>query len=292
MRSMPAPLIAVTGATGVVGGLAAARLAERGNPLRLVVRDPARAPDLPGADVRRAAGYGDLEAMRAALAGADTLLLVPAEESLDRVHQHRTAVDAAVAAGVRRIIYISFIGAAPDATFTLARDHWATEEHIRAAGVEWTFLRMNLYLDFIPSMVLPSGVLAGPAGDGRTAAVARSDLAEVAVAVLLDDRREAAVLDVTGGRAFTLAEAAAELSELSGRSVVYRDETLAEARASRAGYGAPDWQVEAWISTYAAIAAGELDVVSDTVARLAGHTPSTLADYVRAHPESVAHVAG
>jgi len=82
------------------------------------------------------------------------------------------------------------------------------------------------------------------------------------------------------------------MAALSGRRIVYRDETLEEARASRAGYGVPDWQVEAWISTYAAIAAGELDVVSDTVERLTGHAPATLADYVRAHPESLGHVTG
>ena len=289
---MAEPLIAVTGATGVVGGLAATRLAERGARLRLVVRNPARAPELPGAEVRQAAGYADRDAMQAALDGAHTLLLVPAEEAVDRVDHHRAAVDAAVAAGVRRIVYISFLGAAPDATFTLVHDHWATEEHIRAAGIAWTFLRMNLYLDFIPSMVLSSGELAGPAGDGRVAAVTRSDLADVAAAVLLDDTHDGRALDVTGARAFSFAEAADEMAALSGRRIVYRDETLEEARASRAGYGVPDWQVEAWISTYAAIAAGELDVVSDTVERLTGHAPATLADYVRAHPESLGHVTG
>src|SRR3954471_14352488 len=192
---MAEPLIAVTGATGVVGGLAAARLAARSARLRLVVRNPARAPELPGAEVRQAGGYADRYAMQGALDGAHTLLLVPAEEAVDRVDHHRAAVDAAVAAGVRRIVYISFLGAAPDATFTLVHDHWETEEHIRAAGVAWTFLRMSLYLDFIPSMVLSSGELAGPAGDGRVAAVARSDLAEVAAAVLLDDGHDGSALD-------------------------------------------------------------------------------------------------
>ena len=79
------------------------------------------------------------------------MFLIPAGESADRVQQHKTAVDAAVAAGVARIVYLSFFNAAPDATFTLARDHWATEEHIRATGVTWTFLRMNLYMDFMPT---------------------------------------------------------------------------------------------------------------------------------------------
>jgi len=113
-------LIAATGATGFVGGRVARRLAELGVGQRLVVRDPARAPELPGAEVRAASAYGPGEEMRAALEGA-TLFLVPAHESADRVSQHRTAADAAVAAGVQRIVYLSFLGAAPDSTFTLAR---------------------------------------------------------------------------------------------------------------------------------------------------------------------------
>ena len=95
------------------------------------------------AELRGARSYGDGDAMREALEGVATLFLVPAEESADRVTQHRTAVDAAVAAGVERIVYLSFLAAAPDATFTLARDHWATEEHIRAAGVAFTFARIR-----------------------------------------------------------------------------------------------------------------------------------------------------
>ena len=136
-------VIAVTGATGFVGR----RTAERLDAPRLVVRDASRAQG----DVRQASSYGAHDEMRAALEGAHTLFLVPAEESVDRVEQHRTAVDAAVAAGVERIVYLSFLNAAPDSTFTLARDHWATEEHIRAAGPAFTFLRMSLYLDFVPA---------------------------------------------------------------------------------------------------------------------------------------------
>jgi NAD(P)H dehydrogenase (quinone) len=70
---------------------------------------------------------------------------------------------------VRRIVYLSAIGAAPNPSWTLFRQHWQTEEHIRAAGVAWTFPRMNLYMDYIPSMVGADGVIRGPAGGGRVA---------------------------------------------------------------------------------------------------------------------------
>ena len=268
-------MIAVTGASGYVGGHTAALLAARGVPLRLVVRNAARAPDL-GAEVRTASRYGAHEEMRAAFEGADTVFLVPAEESEDRVEQHKTAVDAAVAAGVRRIVYLSFINASSDATFTLVRHHWATEQHIRASGLAFTFPRMNLYLDFVPRMVSDDGVIAGPGGDGRAAIVARDDVAAVAAALLTGNGHDGETYDVTGRESLTFAEMAATLG------ATYKDETLEEARASRAGYGAPDWMVEGWISTYTAVARGELDTISDTVARLTDHAPLTLAEFIRA----------
>ena len=254
------------------------------------MRDPARAPELPGADVRAAPSYGAADEMRAALSGVTTLFLVPAEESAGRVAQHRTAVDAAVAAGVERIVYLSFLAAAPDATFTLARDHWATEQHIRGAGVAFTFPRMSLYLDFVPRMTGTDGVIRGPAGDGRAGVVARADVADVAVALLTGDGHEGSTYDLTGPAALTMAEIAATLAELSGKPISYEDETLAAARASRAGYGAPEWQVDAWISTYTAVAAGELEAVTGTVERLAGHPPRSLAAFVRATPGCLDHV--
>jgi NAD(P)H dehydrogenase (quinone) len=281
--------LAVTGATGGLGGRVARRLADRGVAQRLVVRDPAGAPELPGAEVVRAA-YGDGEAMRRALDGVDTLLLVSASEDVDRMRLHTGAVDAAVAAGVRRIVYTSFLACAPDATFTFARDHWHTEQHVRGSGLRHTFLRDSLYLDYVPLLVGGDGVIRGPAGDGRVAAVARDDIAGVVVAVLLGDGHDGRTYDLTGPEAFTLHQAAEALSRASGRSVTYRAETLDEAYASRAGYGAPHWEVTGWVTTYTAIAAGELDVVTDDVARVAGHPPMGLAEFLRRNPASYRHL--
>ena len=131
-----AGLIAVTGATGGLGGRVARRLAERGVRQRLVVRDPGRAPALAGTEVATVtAGYDDADGLRRALEGAGTLFMVSASEDPDRVRLHTTVVQAAVDAGVERIVYTSFFGAAPDCTFTFGRDHWHTEELIRGSGL-------------------------------------------------------------------------------------------------------------------------------------------------------------
>jgi NAD(P)H dehydrogenase (quinone) len=270
-----APTLAVTGSTGRLGGRVA-RLLE-GVPQRLVVRDAARAPDLPGCTVA-VASYDDGPAVRAALAGATTVFMVSGAEHPERVAQHRTFVDAAAAAGVSHLVYTSFYGASPTSTFTLARDHHATEEHIRASGLAYTFLRDNLYADFFPLMADDQGVIRGPAGDGRVAAVATDDVAAVAAAVLADPAAHAgATYDLTGPVALTLHEVAEIVTAAGKGPARYHPETVDEAYASRAVYGAPPWQVDAWVSTYTAIAAGELATVSDAVPRLTGRPALTLA---------------
>lgn len=285
-------VIAVTGATGELGGRVARLLAERGAAQRLLVRDAGRAPSLPGAEVAEFGGYDDADGAVAALRGARTLFMVSGREHPDRVAQHRTLVDAAAAAGVERVVYTSFISAAPDSTFTFGRDHWHTEEHIRAAGVEFTFLRDNFYLDFVPFFAGDDGAIRGPAGKGRGAFVARDDIADVAAVVLAAEGHAGATYGMTGPESFTLGWAAERLSEVTGREVRFVDETVEEAFASRAGSGAPAFEVEGWVSSYVAMAEGELDVVTDDVTRLAGHEPVGLVDWLRAHPESWAHLRG
>ncbi|TQM79795.1 uncharacterized protein YbjT (DUF2867 family) [Saccharothrix saharensis] len=275
------PSLAVTGATGNIGGRVARRLADAGHAPLLLVRDPSRAPDLPDATVARAA-FADRDAVRRALEGIPVVLMVSAAESVDRVDQHRAFVDAAADAGVSHLVYTSFAGAAADATFTLARDHHATEQHIRASGMAFTFLRDNLYADFLPGMVGDDDVLRGPAGDGRAAVVAQDDIADAATAVLTDPGPHAGrTYDLTGPQALTLRDIAAVLSDATGRTITYHPETVEEAYRSRAKYGAPDWQLDAWVSTYTAIARGELDGVSDAVPALTGRPATSLADLLR-----------
>jgi uncharacterized protein YbjT (DUF2867 family) len=273
--------LAVTGATGVVGGRVARSLAARGIPLRLVVRDPARAPRLRGARAVRCS-YGDRPAAVAALRGVTTLFMVSASESATRREEHATFVDAAAEAGVGHVVYLSFYGASPTATFTLARDHFAAEEHLRASGMAWTFLRDNIYAEYMRVYAGEEGVIRGPAGHGRVAAVSQADVADAAVTVLADPlRHRTRTYNLTGPVAFTLAEAAATLSEVLGGSYAFVDETVPEAYESRASYGAPQWQLDAWVSTYTAIAAGELAGVSGDVELLTGHPATSLADALR-----------
>jgi NAD(P)H dehydrogenase (quinone) len=279
--------LAVTGCTGELGGRVARRLAERGVEQRLIVRDAANAPDLDSAEVATATSYEALDEYREALAGIETVYLVSAHEQADRAEMQRALVGAIAEAGVKRIVYVSFINASEDATFIYARHHWATEQAIREAGVTFTFLRSSPYLDFIPVFAGEDWVLRGPGGEGRFAPVSRDDLADSAVAVLTSDgAHDGETHEMTGPDLMTWAEVAQRLGAYLGREVPYVDETLEEAWESRRASGmTDDWLIEGGISSWLAVADGSFDVRTDAVEKLSGHPPQTLEQTLDAHPE-------
>lgn len=125
-------------------------------------------------------------------------------------------------------------------------------------------------------------MIRGPGGSGRVSAVVQDDIADVATAVLLaPSEHDGATYDLTGPEALRLDEVAQILSRRTGRKISYHDEPLDEAFASRAISGAPAWQVEAWVSTYTAIAAGEMELVSDDITTITGHRATSLDDLLR-----------
>jgi len=281
--------IAVTGATGELGGRVARELSSRGLEQRLIVRDPARAPKLPGAAVVTAS-YEDSETMARALEGASTLFLVSGHEDPDRISLHRKAIEGARLAGVERIVYTSFMGAAPNATFPYARDHGATEQAVREAGISLTSMRDTLYADFAPRFVGDDGVIRAPAGHGRVAWVARADVARLAAVLLTEPGHEGQIYDVSGPHAIDLHETARILTKATRRAITYHAETLVEAKESRAGH--PDWLVDGWVGSYLMLDTGEGSVTSHTIEHLTGQRPMTLSEFLAAEPSSFAHLTG
>lgn len=143
--------------------------------------------------------------------------------------------------------------------------------------MSWTFLRDSFYLDFLPTLAGEDGIIRGPGGNGRVGAVARVDVARCAAAVLTDlDHHTGQTYNLTGPEAIPLAQVAHTITEINGRATTYQQETIEEAYASRRPYGVPEWQLDAWVSTYTATAAGELALVTDTVERLTGSSPQNL----------------
>ncbi len=279
---MPAHIV-VTGATGKVGRDVAVRLAAAGVPQRLLVRDPSRAPQLPGAEVVQA-DYRDPESVREALYPGDRVFMVATHQGVeDRIESHRSFIQAASDVGVGLVAYLSIVNASRDSKFPHSWSHRATEELLEAAPVPHAFLRMNLFLDDLPLWFDADGICRGPAGDGRVALISRADVAAVAAQVLASDGYLGATLDLSGDEARTVAELAAICSELTGRALRYAPGTRADYIASRLALGRKPWDAEAGAGCYLAVAAGELAEPSDVVQRVTGREPERVRGWVAAN---------
>ncbi len=255
-------MIVVAGGAEHLGGRVASILAARGVPVRLLVRDPVCAPQIPGAEV---ASDDDADAMR----GAETVLVASDDGSPgERSERQREAFAAAARAGAGHVVLLSIQGAAPDSSSPDARDAWRSERLLRESGLAHTVLRMGLCAESVLDLIGEDGVVRGPASDGRVAWIARDDAARMVAAVLQSP--PGGTLDVTGPEALTLDETMAILTSVVGRRLSYAEETREIARARALMKGEPEWRAERAAGALKAIADGDHATMSDAFDRFVG----------------------
>ena len=238
-------MIVVTGASGQLGRLVIHSLLKRIPASQIVaaVRNPASVADLAQLGVQvRQADYSQPASLSTAFAGAQKLLLISSSEVGQRVAQHAAVITAAKQAGVELLAYTSLLRA-DSSPLGLAAEHQQTEQLIRNSGLAHVILRNGWYtenyLAAIPA-ALAHGVLLGSAGEGRIASAARADYAEAAAVVLTTTQPANVIYELAGDEAYTLSQLAAEVSRVSGKSVVYQDLPEADYRAALLGVGLPE----------------------------------------------------
>ena len=273
-------MIVVTGASGHLGGLVARELAARGEPVRLVVRDAGRAPALDGAEVA-VADFGDPDSLDLALHEGDRAFMVSMHQGPDnRIALHRSFVDAAVRAGVAHVVYVSCLGAGPDAIFSHGRSHGATEEMLRESGLGWTSIRNGMYTDDILGWFDPDGVARETGGDGRMSFSYRPELAKAVAVTLTEAGHDGKVSDVVTPPPVDLGELARIASEVTGRRYSYEPASHDEWDARWRALGRDGWELESGHTSYDALRAGEFDVESDDYERITGEKPLTVAQVI------------
>jgi len=282
-------MIAVTRASGKLGGLVVDGLLEAVRPDRVVaiVRSPEKAGRFAsrGVQVRRG-DYSEPETLAPALAGAERLLLVSGSEVGRRVDQHRAVIAAARAAGVALIAYTSVLRA-DSSTLPIADEHRATEDPLRGSGVPFVLLRNGWYIENYTErldMPLAQGAFLGAARDGRIAAATRADYAAAAVAVLTTDGHRGKTYELAGDHAFTMEELAEAVSSWAGRSISYRDLPASAYREALESAGLQQWVAEILVGTDLAIARGDLDSSSRDLHGLIGRDTRTLGDVLAGLP--------
>ncbi len=278
--------VVVTGATGHLGRLAVEGLLAAGvTDVVAGARGTDRVADLVARGARAAeVDYDRPETLAAAFAGADTVVLVSGSEVGRRVPQHQAVADAAVAAGVRRVVYTS----APHADATelvLAPEHKATEELLAASGLVTTILRNNWYTEnYVQSLqqAAATGEIVGSVGQGRVASASRQDFADAIVAVVTGEGHDGQVHELAGDVAWTHDELAAAASQVLGRDVVYRDVTPDEQRAGLLAAGLDESTAGFVVALDQNIKAGTLADTDGTLRRLIGRPTTPLVDGLRA----------
>jgi NAD(P)H dehydrogenase (quinone) len=279
-------MIVVTGASGHLGRLVIDSLLDRVTPEAVVaaVRTPEKVDDLAarGVVVRRL-DYDEPATARAALAGAERVLLISASEVGRRVPQHAAVIDAAAAEGVAQFAYTSILHADRN-PIVLAAEHRATESLIHDAGLPATLLRNGWYLENYTENLAPAiehGTIVGSAGAGRVAAAGRADFAAAAAAVLTTEGHAGASYELAG-HAFTMAELAAVLSDVLGREITYTDLPPVAHRDMLLSAGLPAAFAELLVDADRNVAAGNLFETTSDLEALLGRSPATLETALRA----------
>jgi NAD(P)H dehydrogenase (quinone) len=282
-------MLIVTGANGKLGRLVVEALLNRvpADRLGVSVRDPEKAADLAARGVRvRRGAFEDVASLSSALEGAARVLIVSSNSAGDEaVRQHRTAIDAAKAAGARRILYTSHVGASATSPFAPMRDHFATETALRDSGVAFTSLRNGFYAASVPMMLgaaLTTGELRTPE-DGPVSWTSHADLAEAAAMILGEEEPfESSTFNLTGAEAIDMNGIATIVSELAGRPIRRVVEPAAEFRAGLVARGLPEARAELFLGLFEASRQGQFARVDPALRRLIGREPRSLRDELAA----------
>lgn len=288
---MPRERLLITGASGQLARGVVEIALEAVPPQRLILvsRNPGELERFArrGATVRFG-DFSDRESLRDAFASADRMLLVSATDLGRRIEQHDAAIEAAVAAGVRHVIYTSGLSPGPPNPAAVAASHYATEQRLASSGLAWTVLRNSLYADYQAAeaaRAIEAGRFVHNWGDGKVAHVAREDCAAVAAAVLTTAGHENTIYDVTGPQAHGAEDLARLYGRLAGRVIeaVELDDAAFVARlVGEAGgddhlkYGA-----ELVASFGRSIREGFMASCTDTVESLTGRPARTLAEVLQ-----------
>jgi NAD(P)H dehydrogenase (quinone) len=273
--------IGVSGASGHLGKAVVSELLQRagGHELVAVSRTP---ETVSGTAQGRFGDYDQPESLAQAYAGLDRLLIIPtlAPEPGKRGAQNIAAIDAAVKAGVKHVVFMSSAGARQEQEPALTASYWRGEQHLIATAPAWTVLRMNFYAEsFAPQAqaALGPGVLTGLA-ENRVAFVSRADVAAAAAGILIGDGHAGATYNATGPERLSGAQRAALVAEITGRPLAFVAITEEQLRAGLTKASLPVVVVNTVVSIQRAFAAGAFDILTGDVERLGGRPPKPLRD--------------
>lgn len=275
-------MILVIGGRSKIGSALTESLRERGERVRVLIRDQEAVPAGDGVETV----VGDLaqpDSLRAAMSGVEKVFLLSSPHR-DAVRWHQNAIDAARAAGISLLVRSSIIGADRNTPAEFVNAHTQCDEYLQQSGLNYVIVRPNLFLQNVPESTIPSidadGNFYVDAGDARISMVDTRDVAAVASVVLTEGGHEGGQYDVTGPEALSYQDVAAKLSSKLGRQITYVDAPDDAVRSTLLSFGLDQWFVDALVGLYQDYRRSGTDgyasVVTDTVQRLTGSPARSL----------------
>ena len=278
--------VLVTGATGNVGRHVVRELRARGASVRAFVRDPQRATERLGKDVELAVGdFTDPVALRRAMQGIDRMFLT-CSDGPNHVAHENAAIDAAATAWIERIVKLSAIGAVLDSPLSFSVAHARIEQHLRASPVPWVILNASFLMSNVfaaTDTIRQSDCIVAPADGAKITMIDPRDVAATAALVLLADGHAGRAYTITGPRAVTYTDVAADLSASLGRQITFVNVSDESARAALLESGAPEWFADGLVVLFRLLRDGLLAHATDSVRILTGREARSFAEFSRDH---------
>ncbi len=298
--------IVITGASGPFGsGVVRGLLAKGVSPsaLILVSRRPEKLREFAEFGTEARCGdFDDYDRLVEALAGGERMLMISTNRVGQREPPHTNAVNAAKAAGVKHVVYTSFVGDDQNVSIAVS-DHRLTERLLAESGMAWTILRNAQYSEAMRDAGAPSAILRGEwvssTGAGRMAFVTRDDCVASAAAVMAGEGHAGKTYNITGPELLTYGEVARLSAEISGHPISYREvdeagmyaffDSLGVPRAAKDdhvvdGFG---WCSDDMVSFEASVRNGSFAIISNDVVTLAGRRPKSMREVLSERREAL-----
>lgn len=277
--------ILVTGATGTNGQALLAHFANRGIPVRAMIRNKTGwLPSPAHSSVEPVfADFDDPATLSEALRGIDKAFLVTNSTERSEDQQLRF-VEQARKAGVQHIVKLSQFAADINSPVRFLRYHASVEAAITQSGMAYSFLRPNLFMQgllLFRSSIVQQGRFYAPIGDARVSLVDVRDIGEVAFACLTLPGHEGRIYNLTGPESLSHSDLAVTLSSLLSRDVQFVDVSEDALRHTLVELGMPEWQREGLIEDYAHYRRGEAAEISHDMVEVTGRPATSFAEFAR-----------
>lgn len=277
-------MLLVTGATGNVGKAVLSELAGRPVTVRAFSRDPAKL-EVQAANIQVVRGdLSDADSVRQALEGVEAVFLA-SSFSPQMSELHTRLLTAAKAAGVRRVVQLSGIGANTEICCARAL-RWLgqLEKLAHGSGLQVTHLRPTFFMQNLlqfGASVAKQSMIAGPFREGQWTWVDARDVGAVGAAVLLDSSHAGRTYTVTGSESLSYVQIAEKLGRILGKPIRYVDITANETRGRLQAAGMSPVMIEATLELWDACASNLINVApNDVVQKITGRPARSFEQFV------------